>query len=177
MSCEGGHIIFKKGIIESFKPSFKSISKDKDRYFDAVFQLSEDGVIETSEILKLSNSGYLWITSQYIERGYLELVEADVIKSVTHRDLYGPLHANTKITIKALLQLSKCDTVQGIYRAAIEHRLRHLQNTSNKRRRFFLPACKKLIKTYQVMLTSVGLTDPDLQKYAATLKEIQTLKI
>ena len=177
MYANGVRIIFNNGIIEGFELHFKSIKKDNDRYFDALYQLSEDDVIETKEILKLSGAGGQWITSQYLERGLFDLVEGNLLKAVTDKDFYGPLHQNTQTAIKTLLQLSRHGSVQDIYRAAIKHRLRHLQNTSNKRRIFYLPACKKLLIAYEEILKEAGLTDADMKVYAASIKEIQTLSL
>ena len=88
-------LTLQNGILKNFQPKFKSISKDCDRYSDALFKLWEDGQFDRAEFLDLSAEGSLWIAFQYIGKGHIDLVEKDLMRDVTSRDFYGTLFENT----------------------------------------------------------------------------------
>ena len=172
-------------------PKFKSINKDFDRYFDALFNLSEAGEIETSDVLNLSSAGSLWIAFEYIDKGLLGLVEADIRRDVTSRDFHGPLFENTAMILERLIEVSEGDRVIAIYRAAIDHRLKALKaegamrdktkivsarNASAKWVRFYMPAAKKMMKDYGALLMRLDRKDPELENLIQMANAIELPK-
>jgi len=169
------------GIIHGFAPKFKSVSKDCDRYFDALYTLSEEGVIKVDEMVDYASSGNLWIYTQYIENGYIDDIEADLKKDVTDRDFYGALFENTRLVLDQLISRGEQDRVVRIYKAAIAHRMKafksehgiytnpkkkpEAQAASKKWLQHYLPSFKEIIAAYAALLSSVNQMDSDLETY------------
>lgn len=181
-------ITFRNGIIEGFEPNYRSIDKDGDRYFDALFNLSEKGLIEASDVIQLSGQGKLWISYQYIDKGLLDLVEANLLRTVSSRDFLGPLFENTCLVLERLLEESETDRVMTIYRAAIRHRLKamksevalwqktrkkHPNNGSSKWIRHHMPPLKKMMKDYRALLAGIGRSDEELAEFEQALKALE----
>lgn len=176
------------GILEGFRPSFKSIRKDCDRYSGELVKLIELEAIEAREYIQLSGKGSLWIAYQYIEQGYLDLVEEHVRSDVTSRDFYGPLFENTRSILARLIKYSEVERVCGLYRAAIEHRLKALRDEAKTRDRptssgqarassakwvrHYLPAVKKMLQDYEAILASNASSDPELLVFQRSLRAI-----
>lgn len=179
---------FRNGVIEGFEPKYKSIRKDHDRYLDALVDLSEKGIIQTSEIIQLSGAGSLWISYQYIERGHLDLVEADERRAVTSRDFFGPLFENTRLVLERLLEISEHDRVIAVYQAAIRHRLRaiktevtywqkarkkHPPDAQSKQIARLMPPLKNMIRDYKALLGRIERTDPTVQEFEQALETME----
>lgn len=177
------------GIIEGFEPKFKSIAKDCDRYFDALVVCSENGSIRTDQVIALSGEGTLWITYQYIDNGFLDLVEADMIRTVTSRDFFGPLFENTRLILDRLLLVSEPDRVIRIYRAAIKHRLKALKSVSATRKKTqnqpdrsraeqwadtYIPALETMLQDYRALLAQIDKTDPELAEFDQKFQMLRT---
>ena len=172
--------MFRDGIIEGFEPKFKSIAKDCDRYFDALLDINEKGLIETGEVIEYSGNGSLWISYQYIDKGLLDFVESDLKSDVASRDFYGPLFENTKLVLARLLEVQESELVLSLYKVAISHRISAMKEESAIVRKFekgttahgaskkwikhYSPALKGIIKEYDELLKSVGTFDPDLNR-------------
>jgi hypothetical protein len=179
--------MFRDGIIEGFEPKFKSIAKDRDRYFDALYELSEKGLIETSDVIEYSGRGSLWISYQYIENGLLDFVEADLKSAVASRDFYGPLFENTKLVLARILELEESKRVLSLYKVAISHRMRAMKAESAIVRKFgkgtnahgasrkwikhYSPALNGIIEEYGELLKSTGTLDPDLDRAKSEIKQ------
>lgn len=184
-------ITFSNGILTKFEPGFKSIRKDSDRYFDALFDLSEKGIIEANEVIQLSSDGALWITFQYIDKGLLDIVEADAKAAVISRDFYGHLFENTRLTLDRLLEISEVERVETIYRAAIKHRLKAMQeeamlwkktrkkhppNAKSKWIGHYLGPLKNLIKDYEKILADHAKTDPEVEDFVRALRTCELIQ-
>ena len=181
---------FTNGIIEGFTPKFKSINKDCDRYFDALASLSEDGSIQTDEVLKYTSPGYLWIYFQYIENGYSDAIVADLKKDVTDRDFYGALFENTRLVLDRLMELSEHENVINVYKAAILHRLKafkeehsifvnprkkcEARNSSKKWLKHYLPTFEKIVSDYEKILSELKRVDPDIENYLNYIQLLRT---
>lgn len=147
--------------------------------------LNEEGLIETSAVIEYSGNGSLWISYQYIDKGHLNLVEADLKREVASRDFYGPLFENTQLVLARLLEVQESERVVSLYKAAISHRLRAMKaerailrkfgkgtashEASKKWVKHFSPALKGIIKEYDALLKSTGTFDPDLDKWLEEL--------
>ena len=114
------------GILAQFIPRFQSLAKDQDRYFDALADLSEKGVIRPSQVLSLSAAGNDWLIYRYLENGEVELVCQALRKDVTSRDFHGPLFESTRRTLDQLLAMGEVRQVFAVYRAALAHRAKAL---------------------------------------------------
>ncbi len=182
-------ITVRDGILEGFEPKFKSISKDADRYFDALVACSESGSIRTDQVIALSGAGTLWITYQYIDNGFLDLVEADMIRTVTSRDFFGPLFENTRLILNRLLLVAEPDRVIKIYRAAIKHRLNALKSISATRKKAqkqpdriraeqwadtYIPALETMLQDYRALLVQIDKTDPELAEFDQMFQRLET---
>ncbi len=157
-----------------------------------MFQLSEDGIIPTDQVIKLSGDGSLWIVFQYIDKGLLDIVEADLRRDVVSRDFYGFLFENTRLTLDRLLEISEDDRVISTYRAAISHRLKALKseastrdnskekrdarNSSAKWVKHYLPAIKKIVSDYRDLLDRLGRSDPELDAYEKAIHALKPAK-
>jgi len=177
------------GLLEGFRPNFKSIKKDCDRYSDELVKLIELDEIEAQDYVHLSGKGSLWIAEQYIEQGLLDLVESHLRSHVTSRDFYGPLFENTRSILACLLEYSEHERVCKLYRAAIDHRLKALQaeaairdrpksstqarTSSAKWVKAVLPTTKKMIKDYEAILASKASIDPELLVFRRTVHAIE----
>ena len=176
-------------ILKNFRPGFRSIAKDCDRYSGELVKLFELEEIDARQYLLLSGKGTLWIIDQYIAQGHLDVVEAYVRGFVTSRDFYGPLFEQTQSILTRLLEVSEDDRVFRLYRAAIDHRLRALKDeaatrdqpktnrqsrtSSAKWVKTVLPVVKKMVTDYEALLVTRAKTDPDLSKYRQTLHTIE----
>lgn len=183
-------MIFKNGIIDGFTPKFKSIKIDCDRYFDALASLSEDGIIQSDEVLKYTSPGYLWIYFQYIENGYTDAIVADLKKDVTDRDFYGALFENTRLVLDRLMELSEHENVINVYKAAILHRLKafkeehsifvnprikcEARNASKKWLKHYLPTFEKIVADYEKLLSRLKQIDPDIENYLNYIQLLRT---
>ena len=179
--------MFRDGIIEDFEPKFKSIARDCDRYFDALLDMNDKGLIETGDVIEYSGKGSLWISFQYIEKGLLDLVEADLKRDVASRDSYGPLFENTKLVLVRLLEVQQSKLVLSLYKTAISHRLKAMKAESANVRKFdksttahgaskkwikhHSPALKGIIKEYDEVLKSAGTFDSDLDRIRSDLEQ------
>jgi hypothetical protein len=182
-------MMLRDGLLEGFTPTFNSIQKDCDRYADELVQFIELEKIEARDYIQLNGKGSLWIVYQYIEKGLLDLVEANVRSHVTSRDFYGPLFENTRSTLARLLECSESERVYRLYRAAIEHRLkalkaevairdrsassRHARTSSTKWVKTVLPAVKKMTQDYEVLLGGNATSDTDILSFQRRLQEIE----
>ena len=119
---------FRDGVIEAFEPRFDTVSKDCDRYSDALIALIEAGSIDRKDYFDLNAAGSLWISFQYIENGLLDAVETDLIRGEANRDIFGAIHQNTQLTLTRLIEAGAFEQVMIIYRSAIEHRVRALNS-------------------------------------------------
>ena len=144
-----------------------------------MFALTEKGLLETSEVIECSGKGSLWISYQYIEKGLLDLVEADLKRDVTSRDFYGPLFENTQLVLERLLEVQENERVLSLYKSAIAHRLKAMEQESAIVRKFekgsnahgaskkwlkhYSPALKRIIKEYDTLLKASGESDPELE--------------
>lgn len=186
---KGRTTVFQDGILEGFRPNFKSIGKDCDRYSDELVKLIDLEEIETRDYIQLSGKGSLWIEYQYIEQGLLDLVEAHVRSVVTGRDFYGQLFENTRSILGRLIECSEDERVCRLYRAAIEHRLKALKaeaalrdrSKSNRQARtssakwieHYLPSVRKMIQDYEAILIRSARVDPELLEFQRSLQEIE----
>lgn len=184
-----GNHKFEDGIIADFKPRFKSIAKDCDRYFDALFDLSEANVIQAKEVIEYSSAGNLWIYTQYIEAGYVDAVEADLIKDVTDKDFYGALFENTCKVMGMLRDRSEHDRIVRIYKAAIGHREKAVKsehkifantkkkdearNASKKWLKHYLPYFSDLVTDYELLLRNLDRDDAELSGFKTMISEIR----
>lgn len=148
--------------------------------------LNEKGLIETSDILERSGEGSLWISYQYINKGHLDLVMADLKRDVTSRDFYGPLFKNTRLVLERLLAVAESESVKTIYRAAIDHRLKAIksekailqkpkrdnqaQKASTKWLKHYIPPLTDMIADYEALLKQKNLSDPQLDNIKKTLQ-------
>lgn len=174
------------GLIEGFQPKFKSISKDCDRYFDALVTLSEEGVVETRDVIMHSSAGYLWIFDQYIAGEQIDKVEAVLKRRLTDRDFFGALFENDKKVMERLWDLNEQERVLALYRSAIQHRLKALQEeseavknsakgtnaygASRKWMRQYSPKLKAIIKRYEELLDKAKIGDPDIENIKSQVK-------
>ena len=180
-------ITFRNDIIDAFEPRYKSISKDQDRYFNALVDLSENGIIETTEVIQLSGKGALWIAYRYIDKELFDLVEADLMSVVTSRDFFGPLFENTRLVLERLLEVSESDRVIAIYRAAIKHRLKAVKaevdfwkktkkappkNGISKRMKHYVPPLKNMIKDYKTILALTERSASEVEGFEKALKTL-----
>lgn len=181
--------MFQDGILEGFGPNFKSVQKDCDRYSNKLTELIEMDEIEARDYIQLSGKGSLWIAYQYIEHGFLDLVEAHVRSQVTCRDFYGPLFENTSSILARLTECSEDERVCRLYRAAIQHRLKALKaeaatrdrpkssrqarTTSAKWVKTVLPPLRRMIQDYEALLASKASLDPELLVFQRSLQAIQ----
>ena len=175
---------FRDGILEAFKPRFDSISKDCDRYSDALVACVDSGDIDRQDYFALSGKGSLWVAFQYIDGGFLDAVEAYIIRGETSRDIFGPLHENTRLTLDRLIEIGAIERVQTVYRAAIEHRIRALRSelaVQEKARRkqkavrskwieHYLPSLRSTIEAYGALLREHHLTDPNYDDYLTAVE-------
>lgn len=150
--------------------------------------LSEDGTIQPNEVIKYSSPGYLWIYFQYIDQGYIDAIETDLIKKVKDRDFHGALFENTRLVLDRLMSLSEHERVIRVYQAAIKHRLKALkeehaisinskkkvesQNASKKWVKHYLPPFRKLVLEYEAQLSAIEQIDVDLDGYRSTIQII-----
>lgn len=173
------HIKFRNGIIQSFEPKFRSIAKDCDRYFNALFDLSEQGLIDTKNVAQYSATGSLWIWYQYIENGFLDLVEAQLERDVTSRDFYGPLFENTTLVLARLWEKQEPQRVLSIHKSALVHRLKAIRAESATSKdvakgrtarlasenwlKHYLPAFQGIIAEYEALLKTANTGDDELE--------------
>ncbi len=108
------------GLIQTFEPRFDSIDKDCGRYSDTLIEMVEGGSVKREDYFELNSSGSLWIVFQYIECGFWDAVEKHLIRGETSRDIYGPLHKNSHLTLRRLTELGAARCVENVYRAAID---------------------------------------------------------
>lgn len=148
--------------------------------------LNEKGLIETSAVIEYSGKGSLWISHQYIDKGLLDLVEADLKRDVTSRDFYGPLFENTQLVLARLLEVQENERVLSLYKSAIAHRLRAVKAESAIVRKFeesstahgaskkwlkhYSPALKGIIKDYDALLKASNKSDPDLENIRKAIR-------
>ncbi len=121
---------FENDLISGFKPRFKSIDRDCDRYSDILFAHHENDEIDAKQFLELNAKGSLWIIFEYIDRGLLDMVEQDLRQSIINRDSHGELHPQVLTIFERLLEISENERVISIYGAAIQHRLTYLLSNS-----------------------------------------------
>ena len=181
---ESEAVKFRDGVIETFEPRFDSVSKDCDRYSDALTALVESGSLDRKEYFELSGTGSLWISFKYIESGLLDAVESDLIRSESSRDIFGALHQNTQLTLQRLIEVGAFERVMNTYRSAIEHRVRALKSElamQEKSRKggqmatsgwieHYLPPLRNMVKEYGELLHRLNLTDPNLETYRSAIK-------
>jgi hypothetical protein len=147
--------------------------------------LEEKGLIETKNVIEFSGRGSLWITYQYIEKGLLDLVQADLEQAVASRDFYGPLFENTELALARLFELQEHERALSIYKLAITHRLKAIKGeiatvrktekgknahgASKKWIKHHAPPLKRLVDQYETLLEKYGVNDPDLGAIRQTL--------
>ncbi len=181
-------MVFKNGIIDNFEVRFKSISKDKDRYFDTLIDLSEKGHLKTNQVLNFSAAGSLWIYDQYLEKGLLDIVEKDLRRGVASRDFHGPLFENTQVIFGRLWEMGEVDMVLRLYRAAITHRLKAIISEQAIRDKFdvdtkahkesarwikhYYPFLKDMIAEYAERLVEENIKNDDLTQFNSQLETI-----
>ena len=122
-----------------------------------------------------------------MEKGLLDLVEADALRAETGRDFFGPLHQNTQLVLERLLEKRQADRVMAIYRAAINHRLRamksetalwekarkkHPSRTQSKWIRHYMPALRNMVHDYAGLLDRIGRHDPELEQFETAMKAL-----
>lgn len=148
--------------------------------------LNDRGLLETGDILERSSEGSLWISYLYIDEGHLDLVIADLKRDVTSRDFHGPLFANTRLVLERLLSVAENESVQSIYRAAIDHRLKAIrsekailrksrrtnqaQKPSTKWLKHYIPPLKDMVADYEALLKQTNSSDPELENIKQTLR-------
>jgi hypothetical protein len=151
-----------------------------------LFALTEKGLLETSEVIECSGKGSLWVSYQYIEKGLLDLVEADLKRDVTSRDFYGPLFENTQLVLARLLEVQENERVLSLYKSAIAHRLKAMKEESAIVRKFekgsnahgaskkwlkhYSPALKRIIKDYGALLKGSNKSDPELENIRKAIR-------
>ena len=121
--------------------------------------------------------------------GFLDLVEADMIRTVTSRDFFGPLFENTRLILNRLLLVSEPDRVIKIYRAAIKHRLNALKSISATRKKAqkqpdriraeqwadtYIPALETMLQDYRALLVPIDKTDPELAEFDQMFQRLET---
>lgn len=179
---------FQDRIIVGFKLSFKSIAKDDSRYFDALFDLIEKEDIKQSEYIEYSSAGSLWIVQQYIEQGYLEMVEKDLRRDVASRDFHGPLFENTRKILDMLLERDEIDIVLRTYKAAITHRLKAIteeqklrdksqastqaHKQSAKWVKHYYPALRDMILEYSALVQALNIPDSEQEIFQEKFSKV-----
>lgn len=104
--------------LRGFRPKFDSLSKDGDRIFDLVFQLSESGRLKTVEGQSLYGTYIVdavkWLQEVYFARGLYDLIEAE--HAVSRERAIGWPHPGTMEVAERFVALGDAARAIRIWR-------------------------------------------------------------
>lgn len=110
---------FEEGRIVGFKPRFRSIDDDWERYVEALSELSHRGVVNRQDGISLYDAYcqdlYEWLTEFYFKEGLIDQIEAHYTPSGELP--FGPVHAQHLKVLGRLNAIGEGQRVRRIWRA------------------------------------------------------------
>jgi len=131
-------MVLENGIYTGFRPKFKNLDEDRERYLFAILDLHDAGKIEQPEGQSLYSAyaelGYAWIDAQYWERGLYDQIEAHHCHSEI---AFGPIYEGSAKVANRFVELGQAHRGRRIWRNHLASQLQHYWFFADEKRKGF----------------------------------------